>query len=91
MALNVEKDKISLMKYAGYRTEKIPAPGSGNFKRERPYYKVETSFENYISSIKNIKNYKKKENEITPKILEKLHSFEEKIGRSVGLKLERKN
>lgn len=91
MALNVEKDKISLMKYAGYRTEKIPAPGSGNFKRERPYYKVETSFENYISSIKNIKNYKKEENEITPKILEKLHSFEEKIGRSVGLKLERKS
>lgn len=90
MTLCVEKDKISLMKYKGYKAEKIPAPGSGKFVREIPYYMEQSNFENYISYIKDDKNYKEKINKITPKVLEKLHDFEKNIDKNIGLKLGEK-
>ncbi|KRM52129.1 hypothetical protein FC64_GL000836 [Ligilactobacillus araffinosus DSM 20653] len=90
MTLCVEKDKISLMKYKGYKAEKIPAPGSGKFVREIPYYMEQSNFENYISYIKDDKNYKEKINKIIPKVLEKLHDFEKNIDKNIGLKLGEK-
>lgn len=87
MVLFVEKNKISLMKYAGYKTEKKPAPGGGSFISKKPCYTEKSSFKNYISDIKNQKEYKKKEAEITPKMLAGLHNFE-KIGKNIGLKME---
>lgn len=87
MVLSVEKDKISLMKYAGYKTEKKPAPDGGSFTSKKPCYTERSSFKNYISDIKNQKEYKKKEAEITPEMLAGLHHFE-KIGKNIGLKME---